>query len=259
MAVFLFDEIVFGPVKSRRLGVSLGVNLLPRDGKLCSFDCIYCECGYNSQGKGKSKIPSRDEVKNALKAKLEKMKAEGPEPDVITFAGNGEPTIHPQFAGIIDDTLELRDRYFPAAKVSVLSNSTMIDKQDVFEALNKIDNNILKLDSVDADFICRVDRPQSKSFNVNDLIGNLKRFNGNLIIQTMFVRGEFEGKIIDNTTPDYLDPWLKAVKEINPRSVMIYTIDRDTPTKGLQKVSLEELNKIAEKIRKEGLNVSVSA
>ncbi len=259
MSTFLFNEIVFGPVKSRRLGVSLGINLLPVDGKLCSFDCIYCECGYNSQGKGKGKIPSREEVKSALKDKLEQMKARGEAPDVITFAGNGEPTIHPQFAGIIDDTIELRDAYFPQAKVSVLSNSTMIDRKDVFDALNKVDNNILKLDSTDMDFICRVDRPQSKSFNIDDLIKNLKKFNGNLIIQTMFVRGEYEGKIIDNTHSDQIEAWLDALREINPGSVMIYTIERDTPTKGLEKVPLEELNRIAEKVREAGFDVSVSA
>jgi wyosine [tRNA(Phe)-imidazoG37] synthetase (radical SAM superfamily) len=238
--------------------VSLGINLLPVDGKLCSFDCIYCECGFNAQGRGKSKIPSRDEVKKALEDKLKKMKSEDQTPDVITFAGNGEPTIHPQFAGIIDDTLELRNQYFPAAKVSVLSNASMIDKPDVFDALNKVDNNILKLDSVDYDFICRVDRPQSGSFNLEKLIERLKRFNGKLIIQTMFIRGEYAGRVVDNTTPEQIDAWLKVVREINPESVMIYTIERDTPTKGLHKVGVEELNRIADNVRNAGLKVSVS-
>lgn len=258
MPVFLFDEIVFGPVKSRRLGVSLGINLLPTDGKLCSFDCIYCECGFNAQGAGKSKIPTRKEVYCALESKLKKMQSENAIPDVITFAGNGEPTLHPQFAGIIDDTIELRNRYFPTAKISVLSNASRIDRKDVFDALNRADHNILKLDSVDKEFIFQVNQPQSNAFNIKKLIEGLKRFNGNLIIQTMFIHGECGGKIIDNTTPEQLEAWLEAVCEINPESVMIYTIERDTPTEGLRKVTPDILNQIADKVREAGFEVSVS-
>jgi len=258
MPVFLFNEIVFGPVKSRRLGVSLGINLLPIDGKLCSFDCIYCECGLNAQGKGKTNIPTREEVRQALENKLQQMKSDNLVPDVITFAGNGEPTIHPQFAGIIDDTIELRDRYCPTAKVSVLSNASRINEKDVFDALNKTDNNMLKLDSVDWEYIRRVNQPQSDDFDVEKLIEGLKRFNGNLIIQTMFIQGEYNGEIIDNTTPEQIDAWLEAVCEINPRSVMVYTIERDTPTEGLRKVSPDRLNQIADRVKGEGFDVSVS-
>ena len=258
MPVFLFNEIVFGPVKSRRLGVSLGINLLPIDGKLCSFDCIYCECGLNAQGKGTTNIPTREEVRQALENKLKQMKSQNSIPDVITFAGNGEPTIHPQFAGIIDDTIELRDRYCPTAKVSVLSNASRINEKDVFDALNKTDNNMLKLDSVDWEYIRRVNQPQSDDFDVEKLIEGLKRFNGNLIIQTMFIQGEYNGEIIDNTTPEQIDAWLEAVCEINPQSVMVYTIERDTPTEGLRKVSPDRLNQIADRVKGEGFDVSVS-
>ncbi|MCD7972671.1 MAG: radical SAM protein [Candidatus Azobacteroides sp.] len=259
MATILFNEIVFGPVKSRRLGVSLGINLLPTDGKICSFDCIYCECGLNAQGRNAGKLPSGEEVKNALEEKLLKMKERGEKPDVITFAGNGEPTLHPEFASIIDDTLVLRDRFFPDTKVSVLSNSTMIRKQEVFEALCKVDYNILKLDSTDKNFVTLVDRPQQKSFDISSLIRDLKRFQGKLIIQTMFLKGEYEGQKIDNTTPEEIQGLIAALKEIQPQSVMIYSIDRETPVKGLKKVPKEELDRIANKFVEAGLSVEVSA
>ncbi len=254
----LFHEIVFGPIKSRRLGVSLGVNLLPVSGKICSFDCIYCECGYNADGHTKQALPSREAVAQALDAKLQELKATGITPDVITFSGNGEPTLHPEFEGIIDDTVELRNKYFPEAKISVLSNSTMIDKESVFRALNKVDNNILKLDSVFDDRVKLIDQPMQPSFSVAKLIENLKRFKGNLIIQTIFLKGTHNGRCVDNTNEEEVNAWIEVLKEINPKQVMIYTIDRVTPEKNLQKVSLEELNTIAEKLKKAGFSVSVS-
>ena len=187
MSTIIYPSPIFGPIHSRRLGVSLGINLLPADGKFCSFDCIYCECGYNKDHRPKKKLPTREEVKTALEARLIDMKVNGPFPDVLTFAGNGEPTAHPHFAEIIDDTIELRDKYFPQAKVSVLSNSTMIDRQEVFDALNRVDNNILKLDTVNADYIRRVDRPTSSGYDVQKIVERMKAFKGNLIIQTMFI------------------------------------------------------------------------
>lgn len=258
MSTILFDKIVFGPVHSRRLGVSLGMNLLPTDGKLCSFNCIYCECGLNEQRRTKSKLPTRDEVKEALKEKLSSMQKEGIAPDVITFAGNGEPTMHPEFAIIIDDTIALRNIYFPQAKIAVLSNSTMIHKESVFQTLNKVDDNILKLDSVLDSRIQQLDVPNAPSFTFQWLLEHLIRFNGNLIIQTMFIKGEYEGKPIDNTTEEEISGWLEALKQIKPKQVMIYTIERETPVKGLMKVPKEELEIIAERARKEGFDVQVS-
>ena len=254
----LFHEIIFGPIKSRRLGISLGINLLPSSGKICTFDCIYCECGYNADGRTKQGFPPREAVEQALEVKLQELKATGIIPDVFTFSGNGEPTLHPEFEGIIDDTIELRNKYFPEAKISVLSNSTMIDKESVFRALNKVDNNILKLDSVFEDKAKLVDQPLQSSFSVAGLIKNLKRFNGNLIVQTIFLKGVHNGQYIDNTDEKEVNAWIEVLKEINPKQVMIYTIDRATPEKNLQKVSLEELNVIAEKLKKEGFKVSVS-
>lgn len=255
--MFLFDKIIFGPVRSRRLGVSLGVNLLPVDAKICSFDCIYCECGFNTTMQ-ESPLPTREQVYVTLETKLQEMVAANELPDVITFAGNGEPTLHAQFEGIIDDTIALRDRYCPEAKVSVLSNSTRIHKPAVFRALQQVDNNILKFDSAIESTVQRLDRPVSKQFTVNRQIEDLKRFNGNLIIQTLFLRGKLKDGAIDNTTEEEVSLWLEALKIIRPKQVMIYSIDRETPTKGLEKVPLETLQQIAERTRKIGFEVMVS-
>ena len=257
MATVIYPSPIFGPVHSRRLGVSLGINLLPADGKFCTFDCIYCECGFNGDHRPHQKLPTREEVRNALEARLKDMQENGPKPDVLTFAGNGEPTAHPHFAGIIADTLALRDQYFPEAKVSVLSNSTFIHKPEVFDALNKIDNNILKLDTIDAAYINKVDRPTGH-YDVAKIIECMKAFKSNLIVQTLFMKGTFEGENVDNTTDDYVLPWLEVVKEIAPRQVMIYTIDRETPAPDLLKATHEELDRIGEMVRSAGIPCSVS-
>lgn len=257
MSTILFDTPIFGPVHSRRLGVSLGINLLPADGKVCSFDCIYCECGYNRDFKTKSKLPTREEVRTALENKLKDMQLNGPAPDVFTFAGNGEPTIHPHFAEIIDDTLALRNQYFPSAKVSVLSNAAHINRPAVFEALNKVDNNILKLDTANEEYIRLVDRPVAK-YSLPEVIEHLKAYKGNCIIQTMFLKGTYNGKDVDNTSDAYVLPWIKAVKEIAPRQVMIYTIERETPDHDLLKATHEELDRIVSLLEKEGIYATAS-
>ena len=258
MSTIIYPSPIFGPIHSRRLGVSLGINLLPADGKFCSFDCIYCECGYNKDHRPKKKLPTREEVKTALEARLIDMKANGPFPDVLTFAGNGEPTAHPHFAEIIDDTIELRDKYFPQAKVSVLSNSTFIHKSEVFNALMKVDNNILKLDTVNIDYINTVDKPVG-NYDLNRIIDCMKAFNGQLIIQTMFLKGTTdEGVDVDNTHDDYVLPWLETVKQIAPRQVMIYTIDRETQDTHLQKATHEELDRILHMLEDAGIKASAS-
>lgn len=259
MSTILFDTIVFGPIHSRRLGVSLGMNLLPADGKLCSFNCIYCECGLNEDRRTHSKLPTREEVKEALIQKLTAMQAAGIVPDVITFAGNGEPTMHPEFGEIIDDTILTRNRFFPSARIAVLSNSTMLHKESVFQALNKIEDNILKLDSVLNSRIRQLNVPNSPAFTYDSLLPQLIRFNGNLIIQTLFLTGELNGNPVDNTTEAEVSGWITALKQIKPKQVMIYTIDRETPVKALKKVTKEELDSIADQARKEGFQVSVSA
>jgi len=258
MATFLFDEIIFGPVESRRLGISLGINLLPTTAKVCSFDCIYCECGFTpKEYQEKVTLPSREEVCTKLEAKLQKMGAEERLPDVITFAGNGEPTLHREFAGIIDDTIVLRDRLAPKARIAVLSNATMLHRKPVFEALLKIKDNIQKLDSAFEETIRVLDCPRGV-FNLEKTIEKLIAFNGKVIIQTMFVRGTFKGQIIDNTTEKEINAWLEVLKKINPLQVMIYTIARDTPIDTLEKIPISELNSIAKRLRTAGFDVQVS-
>ena len=253
----LYQSPIFGPVRSRRLGTSLGINLLPGDGKCCSFDCIYCECGFNHDFVPQQKMPTQDEVLRALQYHLRKMKEEGPTPDVLTFAGNGEPTLHPQFPEIIDGALALRDRYFPQAKVSVLTNATQILRQPVFDALCKVDNNICKLDTISADYINLVDRPNS-TYDVEKIIARLKEFGDRCIIQTMFMQGEHRGEPVDNTGEAFVQPWLKAIGEIRPREVMIYTIDRETPAHGLKKASHEVLDAIGAQVEKLGIMCKVA-
>lgn len=253
MATIIYPSPIFGPVNSRRLGVSLGINLMPNDGKVCSFDCLYCECGFNADFRPKHKRPTRQEVKEALTEVLKK-RHENHEPlDDITFAGNGEPTGHPDFKAIVEDTVEVRNQYFPEAKLSVLSNATYIYKPEVREALMLVDNNILKLDTVDMDYIKKLDRPQQPHYDVKDVIENLKKFDGHVIIQTMFLCGDG----MDNTSEQYVAPWLEAVKDIKPQQVMVYTIDRETPDKLLEKASHETLDAI--KARVEALGIKCTA
>lgn len=254
----IYPSPIFGPVHSRRLGVSLGINLMPADGKLCTFNCIYCECGFNEDHRPHTPMPHREEVKEQLTQKLDEMRAEGLIPDVITFAGNGEPTLHPDFAGIIEDTIAIRNQHCPSAKIAVLSNSTMLDKEPVFQALCKVEDNIMKLDSVLDSRIRQIDNPNQPGFCFEKLLKNLCRFEGNLIIQTMFLRGERDGVKIDNTSEEEVSGWLDALKQIRPKQVMIYTIDRETPLKTLYKVAKEDLDAIAERAREAGFQVSVS-
>lgn len=258
MSTFLFDQIIFGPVKSRRLGISLGVNLMPTDSKVCSFDCIYCECGWTPKKREKKAIlPSREIVRQKMEEKLAEMVENNELPDVITFAGNGEPTLHPEFKGIIDDTIELRNQLAPKARIAVLSNATMLHKASVVRALLKVEDNIQKLDSGFEETIRKIDCPAS-TFNLNAVVENLKSFHGKVIIQTLFLRGNFKGEIIDNTTEDEIAAWLKLVAGIKPSQVMIYTIDRDTPATGLEKIKLDELKLIASRAREIGFTVQVS-
>ena len=256
MSTALYESVIFGPVRSRRLGLSLGVNLLPLHDKLCSFDCIYCECGWGKPG-AKPRFNSRETVRRLLREKLTEMVAAGTSPDVITFAGNGEPTMHPEFGGVIDDTIAVRDELCPSAKISVLSNATMIGRETVREALLKADNNILKLDSAFDETVRLVDRPKG-AYSVRQTVEAMKLFDGRLIVQTMFLRGTLEGRQVDNTTEREVSAWLSLIEEIGPRSVMVYTIDRDTPADDLHKVSVEELRRIAERVERLGIPCSVA-
>ncbi len=266
MSTIIYPSPIFGPIHSRRLGISLGINLMPADGKVCSFNCIYCECGLNEDHRPKLPRPTPEQVSQRLEQTLQEMVAAGQLPDVLTFAGNGEPTCHPHFAEIIDDTLRLRDRYCPQAKVSVLSNSTMIHRQQVHDALMRVDNNILKLDTINPDYIKMVDQPNA-GYDVQQVIERMKAFNGHIIIQTMFMRGCISKSVergvrsevsVDNTGEEYVSPWLEAVKAIRPQQVMVYTIDRETPTLGLEKASREQLDAIRDRVIALGIPCSAS-
>ncbi|MDR0692680.1 MAG: radical SAM protein [Prevotellaceae bacterium] len=252
-----FSDIIFGPVQSRRLGVSLGINLLPLHGKWCNFDCIYCECGWNKEGLADRRLPARADVRGALEARLRTLAAEKKLPDAITFSGNGEPTIHPEFAGIVDDVVALRNRFAPAAKVCVLSNATTLMRDEVFAALQKTDCPILKLDSAITSTAKRMNNPAG-DYTVEQVVAAMQRFRHDFILQTMFLRGDCRGAFIDNATPGEVSRWLEVVSLLRPREVMIYTIDRETPAQGLQKIPLHELEQIAAKVKQMGIPVRVS-
>lgn len=248
MQTVLFHETIFGPIHSRRLGTSLGVNLTPNDGKICSFDCLYCEAGFNAQGPGTTGFAPRVEVARLLECRLARMKEEGNGLDVITFSGNGEPTLHPDFPAIVDDTIALRDRFFPAAKVSVLTNSTRLGDPEVCRALMKVDNNILKLDSALENTVRVLDRPNSPGFSAEGVTELLRQFAGQGIIQTMMLRGRWEGQTIDNTTEAEVEALIGAYRRICPREIMLYSIDRPTPARSLEKIPAGELRAIGERI-----------
>ena len=251
----LFDSIVYGPIHSRRLGVSLGMNLMPTTAKLCTFDCVYCECGWN-QPVSHPVLPTREQVRIALDTKLSSLDIPL---DVITFSGNGEPTLHPDFLGIIEDTCALRNQYYPDAKISVLSNSTQLGRPEVIEALRLSDNRILKLDSAIDATMRLIDQPVNSKLTVEQIEQWLSLFNGDFTLQTCFLRGEYHGQIIDNTTPEELSAWYAAVERLHPKQVMIYVIDRATPLQTLSKIPAQEMEAIAAPLRQKGIDVIVCA
>ncbi|MCR5395136.1 MAG: radical SAM protein [Bacteroidales bacterium] len=253
----IFDSNIVGPIHSRRLGISLGVNLLPIDGKLCSFDCLYCECGWNADHRG-GHLPDADRVMEQLEQKLRQMQSEGAGLDVITFAGNGEPTLHPDFPRVIDRTIQLRDQYYPSAKVSVLSNATQIGRPQVREALLRVDNNILKIDGAYDATIHQIDQPADSHYSVRQLVEGMKAFQGQLIVQTMFVRGEHNGQKVDNTTPAEVAAWCDLMREVRPHQIMVYSLDRPTPERLLVRVSKEEMAELVAPLVAEGFNISIA-
>ena len=246
------EEIVFGPIFSRRLGSSLGINLLPEKGKICNFDCIYCECGWNKDGRGDTKLPTAAELEAALEAKLAGCREAGTPIDSITFSGDGEPTLNPDFPEIIGITLRLRDTYYPAAKVSVLTNATMLHKDAVVEALKKVDNPILKLDAATDELVGRINQPQGH-YSVREVVENMKKFGGDFVMQTMFLRAPG----FDSSAPEQLNAWMDIVRELRPREVMVYTIDRQTPATGLEKFTEEQMRSLVKPLLDEGFTIQI--
>ena len=248
-----FDDIVFGPIFSRRLGSSLGVNVLPSKGKLCNFDCVYCECGWNADGSVPDRrFPRLEEVEAALRDKMSKASADGVPVDSITFSGNGEPTMNPDFAQIIDVTLRLRDEFFPQAKVSVLSNATLLGREDVLRALMRVDNPILKIDASSQQLVEKINRPVG-TYRLDAVLEQLKKFEGNFILQTMFLRSQE----FDTLAPDALDAWMDIVRMLRPRQVMVYTIDRETPDRTLMKYTVDEMTAMVQPLIDEGFDVQI--
>lgn len=243
---------MFGPIHSRRLGSSLGINLLPTKGKLCNFDCVYCECGWNKDGRGDRRLPTAAELRLTLEEKLKECRDAGTPIDSITFSGDGEPTLNPDFPEIIDITISLRDKYFPQAKVSVLSNATRIFREDVFEALRKVDNPILKIDAPTDVLAARINQPQGE-YHVEDVVADLMRFEGNFVLQTMFLRSPS----FDSSSPEVLDGWMNIVRKLKPREVMVYTLDREAPAERLEKFSVEEMRTLVKPLIDEGFTVQI--
>lgn len=247
-----FDDIVFGPIRSRRLGSSLGVNILPSKGKLCNFDCIYCECGWNKDGMQDHRLPSLEAVKDALDQRIGVLAEQGIPVDSITFSGNGEPTIHPDFPAVVEHVLSLRDRYYPDAKVSVLSNAAMLGRKEVRDALKKVDNPILKIDASSDELISLINKP-SGSYRLADAVKWLEDFNGDFVLQTMFLRSP----AFDLSAPVQLQGWMDIVRRTRPREIMVYTIDRETPDKSLGKYTVEEMEKMVAPLLDEGFNIQI--
>ena len=247
-----FDDRVFGPIFSRRLGSSLGVNLLPSKGKLCNFDCVYCECGWNKDGAGDRTFPSLTDIESALETKMSALAAEGGKVDSITFSGNGEPTMHPDFPEVIDITLRLRDRFFPDAKVSVLSNATLIGRKAVADALMRVDNPILKLDASTDDLVRKINKPVG-TYRLDEVVGNMKLFQGRFVLQTMFLKSPD----FNTAEPEALARWMDIVREVRPREIMVYTIDRETPDKSLEKYTVDEMRELVRPLIEEGYDIQI--
>lgn len=247
-----FEDIVFGPIRSRRLGSSLGVNILPAHGKMCNFDCVYCECGWNRDGAGDKAYPRLADVAAALEKRLAELSQQGIPVDSITFSGNGEPTMNPDFAAIVDKTIQLRDRFYPSAKVSVLSNATMVGRESVFDALKKVDNAIMKIDASTDELIEKVNKPTGV-YRLETVIEGLKKFEGNFVLQTMFLRSDE----FDTAAPEALDRWMDIVRELRPREIMVYTIDRETPDKTLGKYTVEQMAQMVRPLMDEGFDIQI--
>ena len=246
------EEVVFGPIFSRRLGSSLGINLLPEKGKICTFDCIYCECGWNKDGRDDTLLPGTERVRTALEAKLKQCKADGIQIDSITFSGDGEPTLNPEFPQIIDDTIALRDKYYPNSKITVLSNATMVHKPEVFDALRKVDNPTMKIDAPTNALVEKINHP-AQGYDIGRVVEALKQFNGDFILQTMFLKS----KDFNSSSPEVLNGWMDIVRELKPREVMVYTIARPTPEVGLQKFTVDEMRALVQPLIDEGFVIQI--
>ena len=248
MSTSLFDNIIFGPIRSRRLGNSLGINLLPITSKFCNFDCIYCECGWTDNHKNSGeKLPDTHTITEHLVDKIQALLDDKINIHSITFAGNGEPTLHPKFDEIMADVVLIRILMIPDAKISILSNGTMLHKKSIIAATQEVDHCIIKLDAGTEALFQIINQPMG-GITIQKIKRNLLRLRGVLTVQTLFFRGEYKGKRIDNTTPEEVEAWVNHLIDLKPKQVMIYSLDRPSPANNIVRISKKELTAIADKL-----------
>lgn len=240
----LQDETVYGPVYSRRLGTSLGINPLPLSYKFCDFDCVYCQYGWTPEKKGRERLKRVAELAREIEDAFRKLADAGHRVDCITIAGNGEPTIHPDFPEFVTALLKLRDHYFPGVKTGILSDASQAYRPEIKEALEKLDERYMKLDAGSPELIEQINRPRG-NFNYDKMLKGLKNLKA-IVIQSLFMQGSY-----DNTGEIALREWSQTVRMLQPREVQIYTIDRRPADAGLRKVPSEELQRIARFCRSE--------
>lgn len=254
----LFENSIVGPIHSRRLGSSLGVNLLPLKHKYCSYDCIYCECGWNKESEAQEKVfATPQELRELLQRRLEQLKKDNAQVDSFTFAGNGEPTLYPQFPEMVDMVIEMRDKYYPNAVTTLLTNATQLKHKVIFDAVQKLDNPVLKLDAGTERMRQLINKNNDMGCTWDELLSNLIAFGKKGIIQTLLFDGRSDGVAVSNIIPEEFNPYLEYLKKIRPRYVMLYALDRATPEKDLRKLNVKELEVYAQMIRKEGIGVKV--
>ena len=252
MSTFLWESIAFGPIHSRRLGQSLGINLMPVDEKICTFNCLYCECGWTLEKNLNAREPyPLETVMDAVEHKLADCRAHGTPVDSLTFSGNGEPTLYPWFDQVIDRLIVLRDKYYPQAVITCLSNATQLFRPEIITALQRIENPMLKLDAGTQAMLNTVNAP-IVPVDIEQVTDQLCTFNGNLVIQTLFFSGEREGRAFD---PEW-SQWLARIRRIRPKRIVIYSLDRETPALDLHKFDKAYLDGIVAKLRAEGFNAA---
>lgn len=243
----LQPSIVYGPVRSRRLGLSLGINILPSGYKLCSFNCLYCQYGWTPKPTLNptyqiKDLPQPKEVSDALEKSLRQIIRQRMKLDSITFSGNGEPTLHPDLAETVEKAKTLRDRYVPQAKLTILSNSSTVGRKEVREALEMLDLKVMKLDAGSESLVHQLNAP-AVPFYLAEIVDGLKRLKG-VILQSLFVQGR-----VTNADSDSVELWLQKVNEIQPRLVQVYSLDRAPAERRLWKVNRATLEWIASQVR----------
>lgn len=244
----LLPEYVFGPVDSRRYGKSLGVNPFPLGEKICSFNCPYCECGWTNKhwvGKHDEILwPEVDGLLHEIDDRLVRARDQGERIDAITFAGNGEPTLYPEFKALIDGTIELRTKWVPEARVIVLTNASELHRPEIREALLRADETCIKLDAISPKAVRAINKPHP-SLSMENLINQMLTFPSP-VIQTMFIHGP-----ADNTGEKEIALWIDTLKRIRPARIDLYSIDRAAPDPRVTRVSAETLQTIADRVRRE--------